>query len=516
MYLSKFGYVIRKEDLDKDTIESIKKDLTVVPLCDGKFGIQGQNNYKSFIETINKIYLPKMYGISRFGKPQKYLDNYNGIEWENPHHFNGALLDRQKEPSEKLIKSCKEDGGGILSLSTGFGKTFVCLYCIHKLATKCIVVVNKVPLMKQWVSEIKTFLPSVSVVQLQGNKYSEKDITNADIVITMLQSVSKINYSKTLFDQFGCAVFDECHNTSSKMFSKALFKLCSRYTIGLSATPKRSDGCECVYKWHLGDFVYKDSGNATRNGLKTIVNVVNLSSQSGQYKEFFTEGNAPRIQFTTMITHLTTEMQKRNELILYFVMCLAKDPLRKILVLSDRREHLKILFSLLEKNKSKKDENTFGLFLGGMKNEDLQKSRDSQIILATYSAFGEGVSEKDLNTLILTTPKKYLGENTKSGSKQESGKLEQVIGRIFRKDHMDCYPVIVDFCDDFSVYRSQSNQRNTFYRSKLNNKVIVKHKVSLDTPSFNVELQTSFCETEKNNVPKEDEKDEKICIIEDD
>ena len=80
---------------------------------------------------------------------------------------------------------------------------------------------------------------------------------------------------------------------------------------------------------------------------------------------------------------------------------------RKILVLSDRREHLKEFKRILDEDLSITF--TYGLFLGQMKQADLQRSRSSKVILATFSAFGEGVSEKDLDTLILTTPKKFIG-----------------------------------------------------------------------------------------------------------
>jgi hypothetical protein len=99
--------------------------------------------------------------------------------------------------------------------------------------------------------------------------------------------------------------------------------------------------------------------------------------------------------------------------------------------------------------------------------------------LATYQAFGEGVSERELDTLLLITPKKFIG-HLKTVTKNESGKLEQIVGRVFRKDHLDKNPLIIDLADDFSVYRNQSNQRRVFYKQHFTSYITQDHSINLD------------------------------------
>ena len=183
-----------------------------------------------------------------------------------------------------------------------------------------------------------------------------------------------------------------------------------------------------------------------------------------------------QIQFTSMLTDLI-QMPKRNRLILEIIKDLVLRESRKILVLSDRREHLKSLKLLLDNDLHSNF--TYGLFLGQMKQSDLERSRASQVILATFSAFGEGVSEKDLDTLILTTPKKFIGHLKKS-TKNENGKLEQIVGRIFRKDHTEKHPMIIDLHDNFSVYKNQSAQRRTFYKEHFKNAKITYCQINLN------------------------------------
>jgi superfamily II DNA or RNA helicase len=962
MYLSKKGYVIKKESISNETLVDLKHTLTAKPLIDSKFSfkIESSPNYPIFIETKNKIYIPKMYGITKFGFPKNVLNNYNGISWDSNIPFNGNLYDRQLEPANILINECKEKGGGILALATGFGKSICGLYVLSQLKGKTIIVVNKIPLMNQWVSEIKNFLPNAKVGILQGQK--NIDIHNKDIVVAMLQSLARVDYPDCFFDDFRVVLIDECfpydthiitsngninigqlyymkkrgenlptvktfneitkkfeykkivnafrkqndilieihcskmkikstknhkyltnngwkeakdlnlndyiisnydkntinsvcpalnddqyqivlgsflgdghiqqlkngryrlsmthgkdqefyckwkaeifninnvryiekngysnkeaytfstktfylfnnlpktktsvpqwvlnelderglaiwfmddgsinkksfstristdsfdedsqkrivlklksmnidckyikyikykksyyciiinesgtknlirliskyihnnilykllpcqyinyiqdmsieildnttifcakenikkeflienqtykiyknnkkddvkylnctkcntmtlhyksniyeywicnhtskkilenmplifseykwnntfldygyskitsivknipnfneskfkrnyvfdleiednhnyivknvthggnnqngfvvhncHNTASQMFSKVLFNLCSKYTIGLSATPNRSDGCEYVFKHHIGEIVYK--GDTERTGKPPILKLVKIESK--EYKEISTENKftgQKQIQFTSMLSELI-DMPKRNSLIIELI----KQHIlqnRKILVLSDRRNHLLVLKNLLDKEKVTF---TYGLFLGAMKQTELDKARSAQVILATFQAFGEGVSEKDLDTLILCSPKKYIG-HMKTSIKNEGGKLNQIVGRIFRRQHIERNPVIIDLQDHFSVYKNQAAQRRVFYKEHFKNGIFEEHSINLDEHN---KIKIENIQIKKSKVKKNEELENtanllQYCIIDD-
>jgi superfamily II DNA or RNA helicase len=349
--------------------------------------------------------------------------------------------------------------------------TISTLNVLSQLRGKTIIIVNKIPLMNQWISEIKQFLPDAKIGIIQGQKKVE--IYGCDIVVAMLQSLSKIDYPDILFSDFRVSVFDEVHNVSSRSFSKVLFKLTSKYSIGLSATPKRSDGCEYIFKWHLGDIVYE--GTSERKGKTPIIRYLKINSNDYREVSMINKFTGKKtVQFTSMLSELI-DMEKRNKLIIEIIKDCRKEK-RRILVLSDRRNHLQTLYkNLLEKD----TDFTYGLFLGSMKIIELEKSKACDVILATYAAFGEGVSEKDLDTLILTTPKKFIG-HLKNTTKNESFKLEQIIGRIFRKEHTDINPMIIDFQDNFSVFRAQGNSRKVFYKQHFQNVIFQNQSINLD------------------------------------
>jgi hypothetical protein len=219
-----------------------------------------------------------------------------------------------------------------------------------------------------------------------------------------------------------------------------------------------------------------------------------------------------------MISELIT-MEKRNKLIIELIKYLAINENRKILILSDRRDHLKTLKTNLDNDLEITF--TYGLFLGQMKYKDLELSRSSNVILATFSAFGEGVSEKDLDTLILITPKKFIG-HLKNSIKNESGKLEQIVGRIFRKEHINKNPLIIDLQDNFSVYKTQNSGRNVFYKQHFKNAIFENHSINLDDYDLD-KISINCIEKRNKRLVKKDEDNTKemsenltkFCIIED-
>lgn len=497
-YMSKYGYVLKKEHFDKDTIEKTKNLLTARPLGDSKFNSLSSTTYPVYIESNNKLYIPRAYGIENFGLPGKYLQSYYGNDLNGKLEFTGKLRENQVEPYNALLNSCHQRGGGVFHVGTGVGKTVMSIKLISEMSVKTLIIVNKIPLMKQWEKEISEFIPSAKIGFIQGQK--NVDVYDKDVVIAMLQSLARVDYPDKLFENFKMVIVDETHNISSRVFSKILFKICCPYMIGLSATPERADGLSYVFKWHIGDVIFKSK--VENKGLFPIINLIKVKSE--EYKEHkninrFT--GQDQIQFTTMLSDLV-KMNNRNEFIINLIKYYVTEN-RKILVLSDRRQHLLDLF---EKLKRDNVEFTYGLFLGQMKIKDLENSKKADCILATYKAFGEGVSEKDLDTLILTTPKKYVGhfKNTNLNSKKEAGALEQIVGRIFRKEHTERHPLIVDLQDDFSIYKSQAAQRRAFYNKHFKCKLInttidIDKTVEVDDMLKNKTTLVDYSKDDDNN-----------------
>ena len=435
-YLNKRGYVIVKEHFNYEVLNDIREELTVRPF-NSYIDPNSVESYQVFLENEKKMYLPKIYGIEKFGEAEDKIPESENINLR----FNGEVRENQKPAIDASLKQLKETGGGILVLPCGYGKTCIGLYLISQMKKKTLVICHKEFLVNQWKDRIETFLPEARLGKIQGQKF---DIEDKDIVIGMLQSLSMKEYDLKAFDSFDFIIVDECHHISSKVFSRTLKKINCHYHIGLSATPVRADGLMKVLEWHFGKIFFsvsnKDDVKAKRNVKIRRVIIENHNLYSQEILNF-----KKKPQIPSMITNIINYPERNNKIIEILFEVIEEK--RNILVLSDRRDHLIEISKLL---KEKEFEN-FGFYVGGMKEKDLKLSENRQVILGTYMMCSEGYDNKNLDTLIMATPK---------------GNIEQSIGRVLRKDVYDIEPLVVDIVDNFSAFINQAKKRMAFYKKK--------------------------------------------------
>ena len=108
--------------------------------------------------------------------------------------------------------------------------------------------------LKEFKSSYNAVSDNIDVIQSRLNELDQQilDIEDKDIVIGMLQSLSMKDYDNNLFSSFGLCIIDEVHHLGAEVFSQALFKVVTNYTLGLSATMQRKDGLTKVFQMFLG------------------------------------------------------------------------------------------------------------------------------------------------------------------------------------------------------------------------------------------------------------------------
>uniref|UniRef100_A0A6C0KZ68 Helicase ATP-binding domain-containing protein n=1 Tax=viral metagenome TaxID=1070528 RepID=A0A6C0KZ68_9ZZZZ len=303
-YLGQKGYTIFKKDLTSDQCSKIKKDLTIKPFTQG--GVNCQKTFTVYRESDKKIYLPHYYGVENFGEPKEYKIT-EGINISLD--FNGKLRDYQEPVVDKFIKHCKDSnyGGGLLELFCAWGKTSSSLYICSQLKKKTIVIVHKEFLMNQWIERIKQFIPDAKIGKIQGPII---DVEGKDIVLCMLKSLISNNYDQKIFDQFGFTIIDEVHHISSQTFSNALFKVVTKYMLGLSATMERKDGTTSVFKMFLGDIIHK---SVKKNEHFVEVRALNYKVNDEEFNETILDYKG-QPQNSSMISKLC-EYNRRSEFI---------------------------------------------------------------------------------------------------------------------------------------------------------------------------------------------------------
>ena len=149
-----------------------------------------QVKFSVYLESPSKLYLPRFYGQERFGIPETL--SFKEPETSNM-KFKGSLRPEQEPIAQTYLESAKNIGGGLISLKCGGGKTVLSLWIASQIGLKTIVLVHKDFLMTQWRERILEFLPNARIGKIQQNTV---DVEDKDIVLAMVQSLSKKNISK--------------------------------------------------------------------------------------------------------------------------------------------------------------------------------------------------------------------------------------------------------------------------------------------------------------------------------
>lgn len=267
---------------------------------------------------------------------------------------------RKKAKPRKQIKSALRTGFSVKSIGIGEYAGFVldgdgrfllgdytvthntntALSTIHRLGRTAVVIVHKERLLVQWVKRIQKFLPGARVGIVQENKCQFED---RDIVVAMMQSLAlegkdgNHRYPKEFYDWPGVLVLDEIHRVGAPTWSSIPKLFSAKYRLGLSATPRRRDGADSVFWWHIGQIRYS---------AKTEMPVlpVRLIESGTRGPDLMRLKSTP----SPIVINVLTRLTWRNKQIVAEIMKAIKSPKqRKLMILSERLEHLRELDNLL-------------------------------------------------------------------------------------------------------------------------------------------------------------------------
>jgi len=445
-YLGKKGYTIPKNILSKQDEELLRKELFVKPMIFGaNFGGKGSDEntaFPVFRENANKIYLPRFYGIQRYGLPHRSeIDVGEDINIE----FTKPLRDYQEKIIDVYINHAKSSicngtnekgNGGILEVPCGRGKTVLSLKIISLLKKKTLILVHKEFLMNQWIERIAEFLPDAKVGKIQASTF---DVENKDIVIGMIQTLYDKEYPADTFSCFGLTIIDEVHRIGSEQFSRTLFKTITPYMLGISATVDRKDKLTRVLYMFIGEKIYtekrEDDDLVSVRAIRYITNDPEFNEVEYDYR-----GNP---KFSTMISKLCDYGPRSDFIIRVIADLIEEEPDNQIMILCHNRSLLSYLYDgIVYRNIA-----AVGYYVGGMKQNKLQETETKQIVLATYAMAAEALDIKSLSSLVMVTPKTDI---------------TQSVGRILRVKHEN--PIIVDIVDSHDLFENQWKKRKRFYK----------------------------------------------------
>ncbi|MFW2556135.1 TOTE conflict system archaeo-eukaryotic primase domain-containing protein [Aliarcobacter butzleri] len=321
----------------------------------------------------------------------------------------------------EAIKEIKKSDYSICVAPPGFGKTLLGAKIFEIRACTTLIVVNKNMLLNQWIERFVDYFG-----------YNKKDIgylgkgfnkLNGQIDVATMQSLKN---DPKIIENYSFVIVDECHHIPALTFEQIIKSFKGKYILGLSATPNRKDELQPILFQQLGEISYEYKKKKTHTNKLQIIRTQFVSNADN---------------YTTIINELCID-EDRNNLIVDII---KKNIDRKILLLTDRIEHINVLENLLQK------ENIDYISVHGSLNkkeqvENMNLVKTKSLILATTSYFGEGIDFPHLNTILFATPISYYG------------RLIQYLGRIGR-GNQEC--LAIDFLD------SKNAMLNSAYKKRL-------------------------------------------------
>lgn len=425
---------IPTHEFERNGLERI---LTMKPK---QFGHNKKNKkeYRAFFCAENPSYgrcilIPR--GLTSHGNPSSAITTL----LKEPVFFEGELRPYQKQCCDEVLKELEHTGSHIIQADCGLGKTVMSSYLISCFQGRTLVVVHTSSLADQWRERLGEFCPQLKTQIVAGGRNAAVE-DDTDCLIVMIQTLvsrreNRLNYRASL------VVYDECHHICAESFLRSLNLLNAPCVLGLSATPHRNDG--------LTDFIYYciSPKSYVLSREQVHLQVFMVKTKCVLPEKRMRDGN---LNYSRMLSGLMKH-ETRKKLVLYAIQKFRQRfPGRRALVLSARKCILTYLHEKISDS---------GLYVGGATTKKDKRARektstDAQVVLATHGVAAEGLDLKPApSMLFLVCPSKSI--------------VQQAVGRVTRAVRSaSSPPVVVDFVDDFSVFRYMAKSRERFYKEK--------------------------------------------------
>jgi superfamily II DNA or RNA helicase len=476
------GYYLSLYNLPKNIIDKIKINESVYAKVNErnpmvKRAKSNGRNVKGECVKVTKhsethVWLPRTWfeEFPEFIRFRKQIQDYRQQRIEStrvifPDVTNYTLKQSQLDVLSEVF-SYPGITSGCLALHTGFGKTVLALHLIKHFGVRCLWLSHTNQLLTQLQERARSFL-NVHVDDLFENPDS-----NAPIITCTIQSLLRRDLPQQTLNSFGLLIIDEVHHMSAPSFSQAFHKIGGiPITIGLSATLERKDGLESVFQYAIGKIL------SVR--ILQVTTVPRVLVVQNCWNIDITLNRAGDPLFAQAITDLS-RLPDYNNVILQTIQDIFKEePQRRLLVLTDRKEHILLLDSLLRSNTTL----DVGSIHGNVKDADihnvLHANPPKQIILATYGLASEGFDCPGLNAVMMATPR---------------NDIRQSVGRILGERVTSVQPLIIDIRNTMGLFYNQGRERIKYYKESGFD-VIIK-KVN-NNESTSIEDQESFDEQEE-------------------
>ena len=383
-----------------------------------------------------------------------FTSEKHSAAYRNRAHYNKAYrIIKKIEPCEPITSRCiTVDAEDQLYVTEHFvvtHNTQTALELVARIGGRCLWLTHTQDLLNQSMNRAKSCfgVPVKDFGTITSGKVNIQKITFA--TVQTMCNIDLPKYEK----MFDVVIVDECHRcigspTRVMQFYKVLTSICARYKFGLTATPKRSDGLEKSMYSLLGGIVYEVSKDAVKN-TTCPVKVITYKTGYIPNLDLVLSGDGT-LNYSALVDDLIENEERFN----FVGNIINRNTEGATLVLGNRVKYLQelceyydgkaVCLSAMGNSRSAKEE----------RKNVLKQLNNGEIdcVFATYQLAKEGLDVPNLRYIVFVTPEK------------DPTTIEQSTGRVGRKADGKSYGTVIDFVDEFGMYKGWQKKRLSVYK----------------------------------------------------
>lgn len=390
-----------------------------------------------------------------------------------------TLREDQQRAEDAYLSQCGAYGAQcLIQLPTGKGKSILAVHIASRLSQKTLILVHKDDLVTGWQKDIDLCFPGMKVGLIKAKSRT----VGEQITIATVQTLSRMSQEELsqYVNQFGFIVQDECHHIGLNIFN-IIGQFNSRYKLGLTATPKRTDGLTFVFDLFLGGLCYKHEVTEDDEDISQVkVRYIDspfrfkpfvFNGQVFNYYDYDPKDLPDNIQF---VEELVGDQRPRIPFLdLDRVAVSAEETIEKVcdhivseftlghsvLVMFTQKEHIRLYYDHLLPALG---EEHLMCYYGDAKESSnilMERAENNRklVTLATYAKTTEGTNVKQWEVLYMVS------------SCNNAKNIEQATGRIRRRKEGKLDPVrvyVVRYPQCYSLRGHANTYRKTFKELK--------------------------------------------------
>jgi superfamily II DNA or RNA helicase len=332
------------------------------------------------------------------------------------------------EYQRMAVESIFMNGGGVVALPTGAGKTVIALQTIYAYDLPALILVNTKELLEQWRKNIVDFFGYEPGLVGDGKREFKQ------ITVAMVQTMYNIVCEEGTDIDYPVLICDECHRVGADTIYKVAMNCYAAIRIGLSATVHRTDGADLKIWAALGEV----GANITP---EMLIDQGYLARPNFHFEKVPSTRLPKSCKWHEAYTSLIVCNEVRNERIIYWAKDLVSKGYRTF-VSVNRVDHGEMLAERIPG----------AVFLSGKdkskdRQEMLARFREGKLMCIVSTLLSEGVDLPEMEAIIL------------AGGGKSSILAIQRVGRALRTTPDKNAAYIIDFIDTGKFVANHSQLR---------------------------------------------------------